>query len=193
MSEIYLAIELLEQGHREAAVRELEKILSEDIDDIAAWRLLAQAVNDPAEKQECYENVLRLDPSDQEAIDALSGMHTGQPAEGGVLPFFDEDIADFTSSQVVQESPSFLQAIESGSSANAPDEPDILTIEVSKAAEAFLFDEEEQPESKPRGLFENDAIFYSIIVVLVVVVTVLVLLLTNGNILQWIQSILPFN
>ena len=93
MSDISLAIEMLEQGHREDAIRELEKILAEDIDQISAWRLLATAVTNPHEIKECYEHVLRLDPHDAEAIEVLRSLGS-QNVSGDALPFFSEDFTD---------------------------------------------------------------------------------------------------
>lgn len=189
MSDLSLAVQLLEQGHHVAAARELEKILSENIDDIAAWRLLAQAVSEPIERKECYEHVLRLDPTDQEAIRQLGLLEPGREKPGAVLPFFDEDLAEFSTAPQRVETPAFLQEGDGGQTMPT-DSPEPPTPEQSKAAEASLFDEEDdQPGPAAKGLFENDAVFYTLIVLLVVFVTVIVLVLTNSNILTLIQSI----
>ncbi len=93
MSELYLASMYLEQGDRENAARELERILSMDMDNIHAWRLLAHALTNPDEIRECWDNVLRLNPRDPEAIAALKALENRSAyMEGTPPPFPEEDM-----------------------------------------------------------------------------------------------------
>ncbi len=190
MSDLYLAMELLEQGQRDAAVRELEKVLSTDIDNISAWRLLAQAVSDPVEVKECYEHILRLDPEDAEAIHALRGLGV-ETKTPDIPPFFTEDIQELSSAVAAGEGPSLSEPIDT-----APVETDESPAHGdARTAEASLFDEEDneaEPAHRPRGLFENDALFYTIVVLLVVIVAAILVTVTGFDLLGWIQSVLPF-
>lgn len=93
MSELYMASMYLEQGDRENAARELERILSMDMDNIHARRLLAHALTNPDEIRECWDNVLRLNPRDPEAIAALKALENRSAyMEGTPPPFPEEDM-----------------------------------------------------------------------------------------------------
>ena len=208
MSDLYLAVELLEQGNRPEAVRELERILSTDIDNIAAWRLLAQAVADPLEMKECYEHILRLDPHDQEAIDALRDLGV-EEAQGDIPPFFTEDVKEMGYDWLPEEptvQPGIdtapLKIVDAFAAVEAPVEssprrdPD---VESSKQAELALFDEEEEEvkpgeeESGQAGIFENDAFFYTAVVVIILIVAAIAAYAFRGQIAGFIQNLkLPF-
>lgn len=170
MPDLSMAITLLEHGQREEAVRELEAILSQDIDNIAAWRLLAHALEDPREVKECYEHVLRLNPYDPEAIEALRNVEVPEPTSG-VPPFFSEDLVEL-------ESPS----------ENPPSEPPL-----AEAISNLLPEDEPEPESapaSPRGWFENDILFFLLILAVIAILVVIVLLVTTPQGMVFLQSIL---
>ena len=204
MSDLYLAIELLEQGNPAEAVRELEQILSEDIDNIAAWRLLAQAVEDPAEMKECYEHVLRLDPHDQEAINALHELEAPQPQESA-LPFFAEDVTQLGYDWLPEEPPQQpgidtaplkivdpFSPIEAPAETSVPPEAEFASI---KQAEAALFDEEEEggpSNEKPEkgGLLDNDAFFYTAVILFILAAAAIAFFVFQDQILEFFRTVL---
>jgi hypothetical protein len=200
MGDISLAIEMLEQGHREEAVQELERILAEDIDQIAAWRLLANAVTNPSEIKECYEHILRINPHDMEAIEMLRSLGEEEvPAD--TPPFFPADLEELDQGW---DSTSDSSVTVSGDTApvelsetemepypqNAPKE----TPPAVSSAEARLFDDEESLDDTPKqaagSIFENDALFYTMIVVLVVFVLAVAYFAFGGTILPWLRGLL---
>jgi hypothetical protein len=196
MIDISLAIEMLEQGRREDAVRELEKILAEDINQIAAWRLLASAVTQPNEIKECYEHVLRLDPHDAEAIEVLRSL--GAPeSPGDGMPFFQDDLAELEPSWNLDEppvkpgidtSPVKMIAAEMAPYPQVGDEQD---DHPGRSSEAMLFDDEEEPvKEKSAGILENDAFFYTMIIVVIVAVLAILFYVFRGSLLPLIENLL---
>lgn len=193
MSELYLASMYLEQGDRENAARELERILSMDMDNIHAWRLLAHALTNPDEIRECWDNVLRLNPRDPEAIAALKALENRSAyIEGTPPPFPEED----------------MQALEKGIMP-ALEEEDAPSLEYRIATEAtrpvpprtgdeFAYLERNtQPraEGKPeKGFFENDFIFYTLIFLVLLFIAIIATLVFFGPqafdpLFQWLKSL----
>ncbi len=209
MSDLDLAIELLEQGMRAEAVKELERILSADIDNISAWRLLAQAVTDPQEVKECYEHVLRLDPHDREAAIALQEMGVEEAdLTSDVPPFFHEDVEELGYQWQPEEPPrepgvdtaplkmkDAYPVIEPPADALAQAEEN---HEALKRAEAALFDEEEEAPAVPEkqapsgSILENDSFFYTAVVVILLILAVVVIYIFRQSIWEFIQANLPF-
>jgi len=201
MSDIALAMELLEQGKREEAVRELERILAADIDQISAWRLLAQAVTHPAEIKECYEHILRLDPHDPEAIEMLHSLGEEQPISDG-SPFFPDDVPDLDPTwDMIPEPPvqpgidtAPLHIPESGTAA-PPLEHHQEATDAWASPEALLFDDEDArpaPKHEPRGsFFDNDAFFYTAVVIVILAVAGILYFLFGDRLLPLLKGILP--
>ena len=206
MSDLYLAIEHLEQGNQAEAVRELERILSADIDNIAAWRLLARAVTDPAEMKECYEHILRLDPQDQEALNALRELEASQAIDAAA-PFFAEDVTQMGYDWLPEEPPQQpgidtaplkivdpFSAVEAPLETTIPPEAEFSTI---KQAESALFDDEEEGDSnqeKPEkgGLLDNDAFFYTAVILFVLAAAAIAYFVFQDTILEFFRTGLPF-
>ena len=65
MSELDLPKKLLEIGDRQGAMEALNRILQTNPQDIDAWFLLVDVVDDPAKKADCYRQILMLDPNNQ--------------------------------------------------------------------------------------------------------------------------------
>lgn len=82
LAEIHL---LIRQGDRRAAQRELARLLKSEPANREAWLLLAQLVDDPARKADCYRHVLEIDPGNQVAAKALEWIYS-QPLLGMDLP-----------------------------------------------------------------------------------------------------------
>ncbi len=73
---VELAQQHLQSGERQEAQNLLQGVLRADPDNLAAWEVLAKAVDDPRKQLDCYRQVLRLDPDNQSAkarVDELSG------------------------------------------------------------------------------------------------------------------------
>ena len=64
---------LIAAGRKDEASRQLARVLSADASDIQAWLLMAQAIDDPARKADCYRQALKLDPVNPEALGFLKG------------------------------------------------------------------------------------------------------------------------
>ena len=201
MSDISLAIEMLEQGRREDAVRELERILAEDIDQIAAWRLLALAVDNPVEIQECYEHVLRLDPHDLEAIEALRKF-SPQESIGDGTPFLQDDLSELDQHWDNLDEPPVKKGIDTAplnlvdsSPAAYPENPIEQPSEPGQSAEALLFDEEDHrtaaPQANKGGFLENDAFFYTLVVIVIIAVLAILYYIFRGSLLPWLQNLIP--
>lgn len=67
-------------GDREGARLELAELLETDPDNADGWALFAVVVADPAEKAECYRQILRLDPENRLATAWLEALAPQAPA-----------------------------------------------------------------------------------------------------------------
>src|SRR5512135_2805161 len=67
MADLNHARGLLAQGDQEGAVKELVEVLHRNGRNIDAWLLLADLLEDPRERKDCYKQVLKLDPNNQQA------------------------------------------------------------------------------------------------------------------------------
>ncbi len=67
MADLNHARGLLAQGDQEGAVKELVEVLHRNGRNIDAWLLLADLLEDPGERKDCYKEVLKLDPNNQQA------------------------------------------------------------------------------------------------------------------------------
>jgi hypothetical protein len=65
LSELDLPKRLLEFGDKPGAVTELTRMLQVDPDNIDAWFLMVDAIDDPTKKTDCYHQILRIDPGNQ--------------------------------------------------------------------------------------------------------------------------------
>src|SRR5512137_1084421 len=67
MADLNHARGLLAQGDQEGAVKELVEVLHRNGRNIDAWLLLADLLEDPRERKDCYKQVLKLDPDNSQA------------------------------------------------------------------------------------------------------------------------------
>ncbi len=84
MGELDLPKRLIEFGDKPGAVVELTKILQAHPDDIDAWFLMVDAVDDPSKKADCYRQILQIDPDNQFAQIHYQKLAT-RPFESEVL------------------------------------------------------------------------------------------------------------
>lgn len=71
-NELALGIELAKQGKNAQAYRLIRDSLTKNPREPLAWIWLAEVVDDPAKKAECYQRVLRIDPDNQIARNGLA-------------------------------------------------------------------------------------------------------------------------
>lgn len=76
----------IESGNLEDAENLLRSLLEQEPDNTDAWWLLAHSVRDAAAAREALDQVLRLDPNDQQALSLLSALDdrfpSGSPSGG---------------------------------------------------------------------------------------------------------------
>ena len=65
------AITAIKGGDKETGKRLLANFLHSDPRNVAAWLWLAQAVDDDAQKRDCYSRVLRIEPGNKLARDGM--------------------------------------------------------------------------------------------------------------------------
>jgi hypothetical protein len=58
---------LIANGEQDAAISELVRLLRSDPRNVDAWLLLADLREDPRERKDCYKQVLKLDPYNEQA------------------------------------------------------------------------------------------------------------------------------
>jgi Flp pilus assembly protein TadD len=74
-------IEAYKRGDRDEATRLLTEAIRVDRRDINAWLYLGAVLEEPDRKKQAFEQVLRLDPNNQQAKSALAKM--GADTGGG--------------------------------------------------------------------------------------------------------------
>ncbi len=72
MNEYYTQVEkAMAGGDRRQAIRILGQVIAGQPDNIQAWLMLAEAVEEPERRRECYQRVLRIDPRNSAAQEGL--------------------------------------------------------------------------------------------------------------------------
>jgi hypothetical protein len=79
-------VEAVKSGNRVRGRDLLLRVVQQDRDAREAWQWLAQVVDEPREKMRVLENVVRLDPQNSEAQQALVAMRQTQIAAGSPKP-----------------------------------------------------------------------------------------------------------
>jgi hypothetical protein len=92
MSDLDRAIELVIQGDKENAMRQLASLLMRNKDEVEAWMLLGELIGDPSKKKDCYKQVLRLSPSSRYALKKLQELEPPPPIEPAAIVSTDEEM-----------------------------------------------------------------------------------------------------
>lgn len=71
MSDLDQARGLIARGEKDNAIALLASVLMRNKDDVEAWLLLGETIDDPARKRDCYNQVLRLSPHAAQAATRL--------------------------------------------------------------------------------------------------------------------------
>lgn len=69
---------VLAQGDKEGAIRMLVSKLRLNEKDVDTWLLLGEVIDDPAKKKDCYNQVLKLSPSNPIAVNGLRNLNIGR-------------------------------------------------------------------------------------------------------------------
>lgn len=72
---------MIQKGNRKGAFEQLCKLLRSYGNNKDAWWLLLALVDKPRHKQDCYQNILRIDPTDKVAkkhLETLWKVDTGE-------------------------------------------------------------------------------------------------------------------
>jgi hypothetical protein len=76
MSDLDQVKGLIAQGDKENAVVQLASILLENRNDVEAWLLMGEIIDDPSRKKDCYNWVLRLSPHNVFALMKLQELES---------------------------------------------------------------------------------------------------------------------
>jgi len=76
---------LIQNGDTKRACIELGKILRSDPNNLEAWDLLSTLLTDPKQKEDCYHQIIRIDPKNRQAAQNLQAMTTenDHPSKSG--------------------------------------------------------------------------------------------------------------
>jgi hypothetical protein len=70
---------LVRAGNKAQAVTQLAGLIRSDLTNSSLWLLMADLVDDPSRKQDCFRRVLALDPGNQKAREFLDRFQQPQP------------------------------------------------------------------------------------------------------------------
>ena len=76
----------MERGNKVKARELLASVLRQDSKNADAWRWMAVALDDPDKKRQCWQRVLNLRPSDEQAVRALAGLEVARQTSGTSPP-----------------------------------------------------------------------------------------------------------
>lgn len=71
---------LFKQGDKEGSIKMLISSLRLNGNDVEAWLLLGEIIDDPAKKRDCYNQVLKLSPNNLLALSGLESLTPSNPA-----------------------------------------------------------------------------------------------------------------
>lgn len=78
-SQLHQAVQLAQSGQREQAAALLRQVVASDPNNEGAWLWLASVAADRAEYARALDNVLRINPGNQQAAQALAEYRASQP------------------------------------------------------------------------------------------------------------------
>jgi len=119
--------QLVASGDQDTAIQELGRLLHADPQNVEAWLLLADLREDPYERKDCYKQVLKLDPYNEQAqlqmrlLGGMTGLKFNRPEVRRVEP---PPVAEPEAAPVVAEGPprpEFKPAPPDEGSSSAPD------------------------------------------------------------------------
>ncbi len=74
MSDLDKVKVLISRGDKEKAIGLLASILIKNRDEVEAWQLLGEMIDNPSRKKDCYNQVLRLSPHNLHALTRLQEL-----------------------------------------------------------------------------------------------------------------------
>ena len=100
MSDLDQARGLISRGEKDNAIALLAAILMRNRDDVEAWLLLGETIDDPARKRDCYNQVLRLSPH---GVQAASRLQDLEEPSAPTRPSIASVVADNSARSPLQE------------------------------------------------------------------------------------------
>lgn len=100
--------QLVANGNQDTAIQELGRLLHADPQNVEAWLLLADLREDPYERKDCYKQVLKLDPYNEQAqlqmrlLGGTTGLKLNRPEVRWVEP---PPVAEPEAAPLVTEGP----------------------------------------------------------------------------------------
>ena len=76
---------LIDRGDKQNAMALLASGLLKDKNDIDAWLLLGELIDDPSKKKDCYHWVLKLSPDHPQALTKLHELEAPPPEEHAII------------------------------------------------------------------------------------------------------------
>jgi tetratricopeptide (TPR) repeat protein len=75
-------VECYKNGDTDKAIQLLADILTQNPRDDNAWLWLSRCVTEPEQKKDCFEQILKINPYDQDAIEGLRLLDDLLPPKG---------------------------------------------------------------------------------------------------------------
>src|SRR5258706_12208438 len=85
-SQLEQAYRLIQQDNLDQAIAILKPITAREPNNADAWWLMANAVSEPHDAHEALQNVLRLNPANDQARELLQQLEKEFPQLGGGMP-----------------------------------------------------------------------------------------------------------
>ncbi|MGE5377920.1 MAG: tetratricopeptide repeat protein [Bacteroidota bacterium] len=87
MSDLDRVQALIAEGEKGSAIRLLASMLLQNKNDLDAWLLLGELIDDPSRKRDCYRQALKLSPNHPKALAGLKELEEpGKPPEPEPAP-----------------------------------------------------------------------------------------------------------
>lgn len=78
MSDLEQVKGFIDRGDKDNAIAHLASTLIKNKDQLEAWLMLGDMIDDPSRKKDCYKQVLRLSPRNFHALTKLQELQDGQ-------------------------------------------------------------------------------------------------------------------
>ena len=81
MSDLDRVKGFIAEGEKGSAIRLLASMLLKNKNDLEAWLLLGELIDDPSKKEDCYRQALKLSPNHPQALTKLKELHEPEKPE----------------------------------------------------------------------------------------------------------------
>jgi len=108
MSDLDKVKVLITRGDKENAIALLASILMKNKDEVEAWLLLGEMIDDPSRKKDCYNQVLRLSPHSLNALTKLQELEKPPPTDSQITSSKDAQEASKDSLNKVRQNSNYF-------------------------------------------------------------------------------------